>query len=92
MNELYLDRFIGFLSTLPSEGILFFVLRRNFWRGSHPAHDHSALALLLLVVVRFVAHSNLFCLNFSSKFAVDVEAGAGAGQGVILKDPAHVIE
>ena len=59
---------------------------------SHPAHDHAALALLLLMVIRFVAHSEFLCLDFSSQFAVHLQAGTGMGQGVILKDPAHVVE
>ena len=39
-----------------------------------------------------VAHSNFLFLNFSPKFAVHLQAGAGPGQGVILEDSAHVVE
>ena len=61
-------------------------------RCSHPAHDHAALVLRLLMVIRFVAHSDFLFLNLSPKFAVYLEAGAGSRQGVILEDPAHVVE
>ena len=44
------------------------------------------------MVIRFVAHSEFLCLDFSSQFAVHLQAGAGSGQRVILEDPAHVVE
>ena len=44
------------------------------------------------MVVRLVAHSDLLLLDLSSEFAVDMETGAGVGQSVVLKDPAHVVE
>ena len=44
------------------------------------------------MVIRFVAHSDFLFLNLSPKFAVYLEAGAGSRQGVILEDPAHVVE
>ena len=50
------------------------------------------MALLLLMVIRFVAHSDFLCLDFSSQFAVHLQASAGSGQRVILEDPAHVVE
>ena len=50
------------------------------------------MALLLLMVIRFVAHSDFLCLDFSSQFAAHLQAGAGLGQRVILEDPAHVVE
>ena len=61
-------------------------------KWSHPTHDHSALVLLLCVVIRLVAQGYFLLLDFSSEFSVDMETGAGLGQGVILKDPAHVVE
>ena len=61
-------------------------------RESHPAHDHAALILLLLVVVRLVAHSDFLLLDSPSEFAVHMETGAGLGQGAGLEDPAHVVE
>ena len=60
-------------------------------KGLHPTHDHSALGLLLLVV-RLMTHGDLLLLDFSSEFSVDMKAGAGVVQGVVLKDPAHVVE
>ena len=64
----------------------------QFLKGLHPTHDHSALGLLLLVVVRLMTHGDLLLLDFSSEFSVDMKAGAGVVQGVVLKDPAHVVE
>ena len=39
---------------------------------SHSAHDHAALGLLLLMVIRLVAQSDFLLLDLSSEFAVDV--------------------
>ena len=44
------------------------------------------------MVVRLMAHGDLLLLDFSSKFAVDMEASARSGQRAILKDPAHMVE
>ena len=48
----------------------FVVYSPVIFEGSYPAHNHAALVLFLLVVVRFVAHSDFLSLNFSPKFAV----------------------
>ena len=74
------------------EAFLLFIAAPQFLKGLHPTHDHSALGLLLLVVVRLMTHGDLLLLDFSSKFAVDMEASARSGQRAILKDPAHVVE
>ena len=73
------------------EAFLLFIAVPQFLKGLHPTHDHSALGLLLLVV-RLMTHGDLLLLDFSSEFSVDMKAGAGVGQGVVLKDPAHVVE
>ena len=39
-----------------------------------------------------MTHGDLLLLDFSSEFSVDMKAGAGVVQGVVLKDPAHVVE
>ena len=44
------------------------------------------------MVVRLVAHSNFLFLNFSLEFFVDMKTGTRWGDGVVLKDPAHVVE
>ena len=44
------------------------------------------------MVIRLMAHGDLLLLDFSSKFAVDMEASARSGQRAILEDPAHVVE
>lgn len=73
------------------EAFLLFIAAPQFLKGLHPTHDHSGLGLLLLVV-RLMTHGDLLLLDFSSEFSVDMKAGAGVGQGVVLKDPAHVGE
>ena len=70
---------------------MLFIAAPQFLKGLHPTHDHSALGLLLLVV-RLMTHGDLLLLDFSSEFSVDMKAGARSGQGVVLKDTAHVIE
>ena len=44
------------------------------------------------MVIRLVAQGDFLLLDSPSEFAVHMETGAGLWQGVVLKDPAHVVE
>lgn len=49
--------------------------------------------MVLLVVVWFVAHGDLFLLNPPPQFAVDEHrAGAGLGRRVVAEDSSDVVE
>ena len=44
------------------------------------------------MVVRLVAQSDPLFPELLAALLVDVQAGTGPGQRVVLKDPAHVVE
>ena len=44
------------------------------------------------MVIRLVAHSNALLHEFLPALSVDVQPSSRPWEGVILKDPAHVIE
>ena len=57
------------------------------------AHGHAAHVLFLLMVIRLVAHGDLLLTDLLAQFAVRSVAAQRAGRnGVVLKDPAHVVE
>lgn len=59
----------------------------------HPAHGHATHVLFLLIVIRLVAQGDLFLLNLSSELSIHSLARRGGRRhGVVLKDPAHVVE
>ena len=59
----------------------------------HPAHGHAAHSLLLLMVIRLVAHGDLLLADLLEQFAVRSLTARRAGRnGVVLKDAPHVVE
>ena len=59
----------------------------------HPAHGHAAHVLLLLMVIRLVAHGDLLLADLLEQFTVySVTARRAGRNGVVLKNPAHVVE
>ena len=51
------------------------------------------IVLLLLMVIRLVAHGDLFLTDLLEQFTVcSVTARRAGRNGVVLKDPAHVVE
>ena len=59
----------------------------------HPAHGHATRVLFLLMIIRLVAHGNLLLTDLLAQFAIcSVAARRARRNGVILKDPAHVME
>ena len=62
----------------------------QFLKGSHPAHSHP---LLLRVVIRPVAQSDLLGPDFLAQLEVHtVPHRAGGRDGILLKNPAHVVD
>ena len=58
----------------------------------HAAHTAHAVALLVFVVVPFMAHCHLLFSQALQPLAVDLDTvGSGSG-GVVPKDIAHVVE
>lgn len=56
-------------------------------------HDHSALVLLFRVIVRLVAHGDLLGPDLLAQLSVyAMPHRVGGRDGVVLKDPAQVVE
>ena len=54
---------------------------------------HRHLGACILVVVRLVAHRNLLLLDLPPEFSIHLLARRdGRRHGVVLEDPAHVVE
>ena len=57
------------------------------------SHGHAPHSLLLLMVIRLVAHRNLLLLDLPPEFSIHLLTRRDCRRhGVVLEDPAHVVE
>ena len=71
----------------------FFCFAAQFLSDSHPAHGHAALGLLILMVVRLVAHGDLLGPDLLTQLPVYAVPHRSDGRyGILLKNPAQVVE